>query len=369
MQRRPTGLFILGQDAYDVVYAPAAAAEIAKRVTLVAPPQTKESIVDRTDLLADVDVIFSGWGAPTMDAAFLAAAPRLKAVFYGAGAINGWCTQAVWDRGIAVTTANDANAIPVAEYTLGTMFVALKHGYRLAHHGGHPGGFKVRPEILGVYHSTIGLVGMGTIARLLVRMLAPFHPTLLTYDPFLADDDAKRLGVTRVSLEQLFARSDVVSLHAPDLPATRGMVTGGLLSSMRPGAAFINTSRGSLVREAELAAVLRARPDLQAILDVTDVEPLPADSPLLSLPNLTLTPHIAGSQGRECQRMGQYMVDELDRYLAGRPMHWQVRPAELGGSVHQLTLMVNETDMGSRRKHRPPADPVRAGSPTLVVPA
>ncbi len=360
MQRRLKGLFVLGRDAYDVVYAPHAAAEVARRVTLVAPPQTKESIVDRMSLLADVDVLFSGWGAPAIDATFLAAAPKLKAIFYGAGAINGWCTPAVWQRNVAVTTANDANAIPVAEYAVATMLFSLKHGWRLARHGGSPDGFKIRPEVPGNYRSTVGLIGMGTIARLVVRMLAPFHPTILTCDPFLGDDDARRLGVTRVELGELFARSDVVSLHAPDLAATRGMVTGALLSSMRTGATFINTSRGSLVREPELAAVLRARPDLQAVLDVTDVEPLPTDSPLLDLPNLVLTPHIAGSQGRECQRMGQYMVDELDRYLAGRPLHWQVRPTTLEGSVHQLTRVPGV----SRRRLPRDVDAI-----PLVVPA
>ena len=360
--RRSRGLFILGQDAYDAVYAPRAAAEIGRRVALVAPPQTKESIVDRLGLLADVDVLFSGWGAPTMDVAFLAAAPKLKAVFYGAGAINGWCTPAVWDRDVAVTTANDANAIPVAEYAVAAMLFSLKHGWRLARHGGSPQGFQVRPEVLGNYRSTIGLVGMGTIARLVVRMLAPFHTTLLTYDPFLAADDAKRIGVTRVELGELFARSDVVSMHAPEWPATRGMVTGALLSSMRTGATFINTSRGSLVREAELAAVLRARSDLQAVLDVTGVEPLPPESPLLDLDNLVLTPHIAGSQGRECQRMGQYMVEELDRYLAGRPLRWQVRPTSLQGSVHHPSP---HAPADARRRRPTPV----AGTVPIVIPA
>ena len=337
---RPRALFILDRDAYDAVYAPAAAAEVGRRVTLVAPPQTKRSIAARPQLLADVDVIFSGWGAPTMDAAFLAAAPRLAAVFYGAGAINGWCTPAVWDRDIVVTTANDANAIPVAEFTVATALFALKAGFRLAADSGVPKQFQVRTDVPGNYRTTIGLVGMGTIARLVVRLVAPFGMRVVTFDPHLSAEAAASLGVTPVGLAELFATSDVVSLHAPELPSTRGMVTGALVRSLRPGGVFINTSRGSLVREAELAAALRDRPDLHAVLDVTDREPLPASSPLHSLGNLTLTPHIAGSQGRECQRMGQYMVDELDRYLAGRPLRHQVRPERLNGSVHQLAAAV-----------------------------
>jgi phosphoglycerate dehydrogenase-like enzyme len=357
---RLNALFALDRAAYHAVYAPDAAAEIARRVMVPAPPQTKATLRAHPKLLANVDVLFSGWGAPRIDAEFLAAAPRLKAIFYGAGAINGWCTPAVWARGIAVTTANDANAIPVAEYTLATTLFSLKHGWRLAGDRGGPKRFEIRPEVPGNYGAVVGLVGMGTIARLVVKMLAPFGVRVITHDPFLAPEEAVRLGVTSVGLADLFALADVVSLHAPELANTRGMVTGALLRSMRPGATFINTSRGALVREGDLAAVLRDRPDLQAVLDVTEQEPLPPSSPLIGLENLVLTPHIAGSQGRECQRMGQHMVDELDRYLAGRPLLWQVRPAALDGSVHQSTLAPQASD--DRRVFRPLVAPAALGA-------
>jgi phosphoglycerate dehydrogenase-like enzyme len=117
------------------------------------------------------------------------------------------------------------------------------------------------------------------------------------------------------------------------------MITAELLNSMKKGATFINTARGHVVRENELIQVLEDRPDLQAVLDVTEQEPLPLSSPLNALPNVVLTPHIAGSQGRECQRMGQYMVDELDRYLAGSPLLWQVKAGALAHSVHQLSYV------------------------------
>ena len=333
------GLFVLDRAAYNVVYAPHAAAEIAQRVTLAAPPQTRSSILEHLDLLREVHVLFSGWGAPRMDKALLAAAPNLEAIFYGAGAINGWATPAVWERDILVTTANHANAIPVAQYTVATVLFSLKHGWRLAGDKHASRGFQVRPEVPGNYHAVIGLIGMGTIARLVVQMLAPFNTTILAYDPFLASDAPAELGVTSVDLEELFSSSDVVSLHAPSLPTTKGMITAELLNSMKPGATFITTSRGHVVRENDLIKVLRDRPDLQAVLDVTEKEPLPICSPLHTLSNVVLTPHIAGSQGRECQRMGQYMVDELDRYLSGLPLLWQVHAAELAHSVHQLSYV------------------------------
>lgn len=333
--RSLTGLFVLDRSAYDAVYAPQAAGEIARRVRIIDGPQTRESLRASLGLLADVDLIFSGWGMPRSDAAFMSAAPHLRAIFYAAGAVGGWATPALWERDIVVTTANDANAIPVADYTVAMTLLALKHGLRLACGPRRAEGFRLRPELPGNYGTTVGLVGMGTIARLVVERLRPFGMRVVACDPFLDAVDAAALGVERVDLAGLFAGSDVVSLHAADLPSTRGMVDGDLIRSMRSGATLINTSRGRLVRENELAGVLRDRPDLHAVLDVTETEPLAADSPLMSLDNVTLTPHIAGSQGRECRRMGQYMVEELDRYLAGKPLRWQVNPAVAIHSVHQ----------------------------------
>jgi phosphoglycerate dehydrogenase-like enzyme len=311
--------------------------EICTRVKILAPPLVRSKALERPELLAETELLFSGWGAPRVDEAFLDLAPQLKAIFYAGGAINAWATPAIWERGIVVTTANHANAIPVAEYTLATILFSLKHGWRLARDQGLSRGFEVRPEIPGNYGAVAGIIGMGTIGRLVVRLLAPFNMTILAYDPFLSPADARRMGVQSVELHELFSQADVVSVHAPNLPSTAGMINAELLSSMRYGTTFINTARGRVVREADLIDVLLRRPDLQAVLDVTEKEPLPAESPLNSLPNVVLTPHIAGSQGRECQRMGQYMVDELDRYLAGRPLLWEARGGRLAHSVHQLT--------------------------------
>ncbi|MGC4033459.1 MAG: hydroxyacid dehydrogenase [Tepidisphaeraceae bacterium] len=290
------------------------------------------------ELLRDVEVIFSGWGCPKIDAAFLDHAPNLQAIFYAAGAVSGWATPTIWERGIVVTTANQANAIPVAEYTVATTLFSLKNGWRLARRNAHRG-FEIRPDVAGAYRSVVGLVGMGTIARLVVNLLASYDLRAITYDPYLSQEEALRLGVESVSLERLFSESDVISLHAPDLPNTWDLVNGPLLASMKPNATLINTSRGRVVNEEALIQVLQERPDLFAVLDVTQQEPLPAESPLNHLANVVLTPHIAGSQGRECQRMGQYMVEELDRFINGRPLQWAIRPEALAHSVHQIASL------------------------------
>jgi phosphoglycerate dehydrogenase-like enzyme len=270
-----------------------------------------------------------------LDESFFAAAPKLKAIFYGAGTMGYILTPEVWERGIVVTSALEANAVPVAEYTLAIILFSLKHGWRLAQqtkkHHCHPD----RNQVPGCYGSTVGLVSLGAIARKLLKLLKQFDLDVLVYDPFFTDADAGSLGIELVSLEAIFQRSDVVSLHTPVFPETVGMITGQHLASMKQGATFINTARGELIRETEMLEVLSRRPDLQAVLDVTIKEPPEAGSPFYTLENVVLTPHIAGSAGQECRRMGRYMVDELQRYLAGEPLKYALTEKSVMRSSHR----------------------------------
>ncbi len=158
------------------------------------------------------------------------------------------------------------------------------------------------------------------IARRLLAFLKPFDIECLVYDPFLSEAEAAYLGVRLCSLDEAFQEGDVVSLHAPDKPETWGMITGRHFRLMKKGAYFINTARPRIIRQNELIDVLRVRSDIQFILDVSEPEPLPLDSPLLSFQNVTVTPHIAGSLGPECGRLGEFMVEEFRRYLAGEPL-------------------------------------------------
>jgi phosphoglycerate dehydrogenase-like enzyme len=151
---------------------------------------------------------------------------------------------------------------------------------------------------------------------------------IVVYDPYLTHQEAEDLGVEKVSLEELFHRSDVASLHTPLMSETGGMITGRLLASMKRNATFINTARGAVVKEGEMIEVLLRRPDLYAVLDVADGEPPQPSSPLYTLPNVVLSPHIAGSRHSECARMGQLMVDEALRFLDNRPLRWEVTQAE-----------------------------------------
>jgi phosphoglycerate dehydrogenase-like enzyme len=123
-----------------------------------------------------------------------------------------------------------------------------------------------------------------------------------------------------MDLESLISSSDVVSLHVPQLPETMGMMHEARLRSMKPGATLVNTSRGDILDQAALVRVLREREDLTAVLDVTDPEPPQADCPLFDLPNVVMTPHIAGCYGPECRRMSAMALDECERWINGRPL-------------------------------------------------
>jgi phosphoglycerate dehydrogenase-like enzyme len=327
--RLPGGLMILDPGAMEVIYGPSELADLHEMVQFHAPPQTKQSILRQPELLAEAEVIFTGWGAPLMDEAFLAAAPKLRAVFHGAGSIRSFTPPAFWRRGVAITCAADANAVPVSEYTLGAILLGLRSFWRFAAavRRGENWGDHTR-QIAGGYRSTVGLISCGLIARKVLSRLATFDVNCLVHDPFMTDAEIIALGASPCSLPDLFRRADVVSLHTPELPETRGLITGKMLGSMKEGATFINTARGAVVRETEMIEVLRQRPDLQAVLDVCDPEPPPADSPLLRLPNVVLTPHIAGSLGPECRRLGRYMVEEMRRFAAGEPLRWQVSEAQ-----------------------------------------
>ena len=242
-------IYVLDDDAIDLVYGPTERAEIAALVNIYASPQTAASILENPAVLEQADVIFSGWGGPLMDEQFLMQAPKLKAFFYGGGSLSGVLTPAVWNRGIVVTTAIVANAIPVAEFTLATILVSLKQIWRLTRQTREQRRYVNRNTAPGCYGSTVGLISMGVIARTLLKLLAPFDLKVIVYDPFLTAAQTKGLGVENVPLDELFRRSDVVSLHTPYLSETEGMITGEHLSLMKHGATFINTARGEVVRE------------------------------------------------------------------------------------------------------------------------
>ncbi len=274
--------------------------------------------------LGDVEVIFATWGMIRFEERHFRAMPKLKAVFYAAGNVRAFAEPLV-AHGIALVSAWQVNAIPVAEMCLSQILLSLRGYFRAVRGYRDAKTFAGKAfHRTGVNGETVGMIGMGKIGTRLREVLAPYPLRVIAHDPFLTAGRAAELDVERVSLDEVFSRALVVCNHIPDLPSTRGTLTARHFSAMRDGATFVNTGRGAQVVEADLVEVLRTRPDLTALLDVTWPEPPPADSPLWSLPNVVISPHIGGTIGDEVVRLADLVIGEFESWIAGRPLRHQV---------------------------------------------
>ena len=279
------------------------------------------------ELLAAAEVVLGHWGCPPLDATVLDRAPGLRLLAYAAGTVKEVVTDAVFDRGVRVTSGSIANAEPVAEYTLAMILLAGKDVLWRRDVERDP---DLRPlrrpseRPVGNWDKVVGIVGASAVGRRVIELLAGLpHLRVLLHDPYVSPEEAHRLGVEAVALDELCARADVLSIHAPALPATRHLVGAAQLAALRTGATVINTARGSLLDHDALDAELE-RGRLYAVLDVTEPEPLPRDHPLRRRPNAYLTPHLAGSEGTELARLSEYAIEEVRRYAAGEPARNEV---------------------------------------------
>jgi phosphoglycerate dehydrogenase-like enzyme len=316
--KRKKAIFILGPHGLDEIYGPELQAQIAELVDLVAPPQTAAAVKANPAVLNDVEIILSGWGMAEIDDAFVRAAPRLKAILYGAGSVKDFARRAL-DAGYLVTSAYAANAIPVAEYCVANLILALKRFLPHTRQSHAEGRSVWREPLTGAFGSTVGLVSLGMVGRHVLHLLRSHDVKIAAHCITLTDESARELGVRRCTLPEVFEIADAISIHTALKPETRGMITGAHIASMKQGATLINSSRGAVIRQNEMIDVLRRRSDLTAVLDVADPEPPGPGSPLYTLDNVFLTPHIAGSLHGECRRLGHYVLQELRNYLEGKP--------------------------------------------------
>lgn len=283
-------------------------------------------------VLAEVEVLVTGWGCPPIDAVALAAAPRLRAIVHTAGSVRGHVTEECWERGIEVSSAASANALPVAEYTVAMILLTGKRvlerarDLRARRRRADP---LSTPREVGNFGRTVGVLSASMIGRRVIELLRPYDFRVLLHDPYVTEADAGALGVRAVGLGELVADSDVVSVHTPLLPETRGLVSRELIDAMRPDAVLINTARGAVVDQDALADAAAAG-RIRAVLDVTDPEVLPAEHPLWDCDNVLITPHLAGSQGNEWGRLAELAVSEVGRWAAGVGFAHPVRREALG---------------------------------------
>lgn len=315
-------------DQWDYVYGQDTQAELAELldIDLSRIPRTRDPAEYRRSL-AGAHVILATWRAHPLDSEILQLCPDLELVVYAAGSVKPLLTPELIRREIPVCSAVHINARPVAEFTLGLILMALKqvfHHNQALHDRGPQAWVKGdRHSPGGYYRSRVGLLGYGRVSAILTDLLSRFELEVYLSDPHLSDDAIRGLGVEPASVEDIMRTCDVVSLHHANTPANRHMINADNLALLKPGAHFVNTSRGQLVNEQHLVDRLE-RGDITAYLDVTHPEPPHKDHTFYRLPNCILTPHVAGSRGREVQRMGAYALREVRNWLEGRPYESRV---------------------------------------------
>ncbi|MGA4508232.1 hydroxyacid dehydrogenase [Propionibacteriaceae bacterium G1746] len=327
-------LVCLDDEIFDAFLTPRVLARLASRATV-----TRAGAADWTTHagLADADVVVTGWGSARLTADVLARAPRLRGLVHTGGSVRGVVDPAALARpGFVVSSQVNANAAPVAAHAAASIIFAMRGVFDLRDDYRRRRGASDEPWLAtitdrrrGLAGRTLGIVSASRIGRQVMELLRPWPLNLLVYDPYADAADIDHLGATLVpDLAELAGRSDVLSIHTPLRPETRGLVSRDVLAAMRDGATVINTARGAVVDEPALVAELVSG-RLSAVLDVTDPEPPAPDSPLWDLDNVFLTPHIAGSLGTELEVLGAQAVDEALRVLQGEPLLHEVSPDAL----------------------------------------
>jgi phosphoglycerate dehydrogenase-like enzyme len=313
-----------GMDTTNSVFSKQDLEEIAEMGTVVVNSVSgKPKPSQVAEWIEGADIAVTSWGCPALDSRILDQAPNLKLVVHAAGTVKGVVTNELIARGIRMSSANDALGQGVAETALGLAIVSLKGIWPLRDNTRKGLWSEGKENIRELYGIHIGIIGAGKAGQHLIRLLSQFDVHILVYDPVCTDEQVRAMGAERVSLEYLLQQSDVVSIHAPSIPATYKMINGPRLKLMKDDAILINTARGNIVDEQALAEELGSG-RLWACIDVTDPEPPAKDHPFRTLPNVILTPHIAGLTGNGRRRIGKYAVQELKRYLSGQPMQGEV---------------------------------------------
>jgi len=309
---------------------------LLERFEVSANPSEKDyTSAELAELIGGYDGLVTGWGTAPLTEEVLEAADRLRIIAHSAGSIKAVLSHQVVSRfilprGICVFSAREAIALNVAEATVGYMIMAsrrvLDHALAFRERGvWRDPSIPANGQFLS--GSTVGVVAASKVGREVIRLLKPFDVRVLVYDPYLSDEEAAQLGVVKAGLDTVLSESDFISIHAPMLPQTRGLTGEAELRRLKDGAILVNTSRGPLIDQRALLKEAKSS-RLQVVLDVTDPEPPPPDSPLRQLPNVVVTPHISGAGYYGYFKIGSSTLQALEDFFSGRPVKGLVRLEE-----------------------------------------
>ena len=318
-------LFGTNQLQFSKVYTPEVLGKLAEYGEL-SEKINRKNLRENAEFLKDCEIAFSTWGMPKFTKEEIKEyMPKLKAVFYSAGTVQ-YFARPFLESGVKVYSAFAANAVPVAEYTFAQITLAAKGYFQSAKY------YRSLPlrslafanSSTGNFGGKIGLVGLGAIGQMVAKRLMELDVEVYAYDPFVPEEKAAELGVKLISLEELFSECDVISNHLANKPELENVFNYKLFKRMKKHSTFINTGRGAQVSEYSLALSLLLHPSRTFVADVLKREYFPYINPLFWCPNAILTPHIAGSTGKEPQRMAYYMMEEMEKLLSGEETKYEV---------------------------------------------
>ena len=318
-------LFGTNQLQFSKVYTPEVLKKLGEYGELSCKINRK-NLKENAEFLKDCEIAFSTWGMPKFTKEEIKEyMPKLKAVFYSAGTVQ-YFARPFLESGVKVYSAFAANAVPVAEYTFAQITLAAKGYFQSAKY------YRSLPlralafanSSTGNFGCKVGLVGLGAIGQMVAKRLMELDVEVYAYDPFVPEEKATELGVKLISLEELFSECDVISNHLANKPELENVFNYKLFKRMKKYSTFINTGRGAQVAEYSLALSLLLHPSRTFVADVIKREFFPYINPLFWCPNAILTPHIAGSTGKEPQRMAYYMMEEMEKLLSGEETKYEV---------------------------------------------
>lgn len=329
-----TILFGRSNQFFDYVFSESVISYLKENTDWDGNVYTPNDFNKNAELFKDTEYIISTWLMPYMSEEEIKKYfPSLKCIFYAAGSVQ-YFARPFMANNVRIFSAWAANAIPVAEYTVSQIILANKGFFatqRPKNRQAWEEGDALFRKYTGNYMAKVGIIGAGMIGNLVIRKLKDYDLEVVVCDPFLKGEKALELGVKKVSLEEIFETCNTVSNHVASNESTKGMFTKELFLKMPKYATFINTGRGAQVVENDLIQVLKERPDLTAILDVTEELPPPENSPLFSISNCIITPHIAGSSGNEVHRLAEYILEEYKSVM------------KTGKGQYEVTLKMLET--------------------------
>ncbi|MCL2527300.1 MAG: hydroxyacid dehydrogenase [Defluviitaleaceae bacterium] len=285
-------------------------------------------------LLESADICVTGWGCINLSEDLLNTAKSLRLLVHTGGTVANIVSDYMYDKGIRVLSGNEIMAEGVAESTLAFIFAGLRQIPFYSNQVQNGQWKAVGTYAYGLMGKKVGLVGFGAIARYLVAMLQPFRVEIQVYDPYLDEAMFEKYGVSRAgSLDEVFTGNDIVSLHLAQRPENNNIIGKELLSKMRDGALLVNTARGSVIVDDDLADELKTG-RISAVLDVFHEEPLPLDSRLRGMDNAILIPHMAGHVFERYEMAALALAEDVQRFVSGKPLLYEIS-REYAGKMTQ----------------------------------